>query len=248
MYLAGQILGLRLRSVRTFRHLSPTCPDTIRLCSSGYCTSRDAIVMAIFSINCTLPPHDTTFVQPPNARGTLDIVYSCLAVIVLCTWSILHLNVPVQVTTAGWRQKLMRSLVRTLTKVGWMVFNVMAPEWPFAQALCGLLSQRRLQKKFDRYTECDQVPWTGSHTQLANMGGFVVRFDRTLLRPDRVAEQQEDTQCVVDKYCCNRRSVVDTVGMLHLADWRRRSQRYQSAEPPDIGGPPSLGWESTTTS
>jgi hypothetical protein len=112
----------------------------------------------------------------------------------------------------------MRSLVRTLTKVGWMAFNVLAPEWPFAQALCGLISQRRLQKKFDRYSERDKVPWTGPHTQLANMGGFVVRFDRILLQPDRIAEQEEDTQCVVDKYCCNRRWVFDTVAMLHLAD------------------------------
>jgi hypothetical protein len=199
--------------------------------------------MAIFGTNCTLPPHDTTFVQSPNARGTMDIVYSCLAVIVLCTWSILHLNVPMQITPKNKRQKFMRSLSRTLTKVKWMAFNVLAPEWPFAQAVSGLVSQRRLQKKFDRYLECDKVPWTGSHTQLANMGGFVIRFDQTrpgFVRPCHVAEQREGAQCIVDKYCCNRRWVVGTVGMLHLTDWRYRSRKYLSAEPPDNGGPPLL--------
>jgi hypothetical protein len=125
-----------------------------------------------------------------------------------------------------------------------MTFNVLAPEWPFAQALCGLISQCRLQEKFDRYSERDNVPWTGSHTQLADMGGFVVRFDRTrpgFVRPSHVAEQREGAQCVVDKYCYNRRWVINTVGMLHLADWRCRFQIYHSAEPPDIGGPPLLG-------
>jgi hypothetical protein len=168
-------------------------------------TTRDAIVMAIFSTDCTLPPHGTIFVQSPNARGTLDIAYSCLAVIVLCTWSVLHLNVPVQITPATRPQKLMRTLDRTFTKVVWMAFNVLAPEWPFAQAVCGLVSERRLQSDFNHYGKRDRVPWTGSHTQLANMGGFVIRFDRTLLQPDRVAGQREDTQRVVDEYCCDRR-------------------------------------------
>ena len=86
-----------------------------------------------------------------------------------------------------------------------MAFNVLAPEWPFALAVCGLVSERRLQSDYDYYGKLDQVPWTGSHTQLANMGGFVIRFDRTLLQPDHVAGQREDTQCVVDKYCYNRR-------------------------------------------
>jgi len=168
--------------------------------------------MAIFSINCTLPPHGTTFVQPANARGTLDIVYSCLAVIVLCTWSILHLNVPVQVIPANGRQKLVRGLNRTLTKVGWMAFNVLTPEWPFAQAVLGLTSERRHRKKFDRYAECDGVPWSASHIHLANMGGFVIRFGQTLQRSthhDCVAEQRTNTQCIFDEYCCNRRRNVD---------------------------------------
>lgn len=151
----------------------------------------------------------------------MDIVYSCLAVIVLCTWSVLHLNVPVQVTPKTKRQKLMRSLNRTFNKVAWMAFNVLAPEWPFAQAVCGLVSERRLQSDYDYYGKRDQVLWTRSHTQLANMGGFVIRFDRTLLQPDRVAGQREDTQCVVDKYCRDRRWNVDLTGILPQSADRR---------------------------
>lgn len=105
--------------------------------------------MAIFSINCTLPPEGTAFVHPPNARGTLDIVYSCAVVIVLCTWSVLHLNVPLQTTPTNKLQKLARSLSRTLTKLKWMVVNILAPEWPFAQAVCGLVSEYKLRGIFE---------------------------------------------------------------------------------------------------
>lgn len=163
--------------------------------------------MAIFSTDCTLPPHGTIFVQPPNVRGTLDIVYSCLAVIVLCTWSVLHINVPLQVTPANGRQKFVRTLNRIFTKIKWMAFNILAPEWTFAQAVCGLVIERQLQEEFDQYGRRDRVPWTGSHTQLTNMGGFVIRFDRTprsSASPDHVAGQRRDTQCVFDEYCCNR--------------------------------------------
>jgi hypothetical protein len=164
--------------------------------------------MAIFSIDCTLPPHSTTFVQLPNARGTLDIVYSCLAVIVLCTWSILHLNVPTQIHPVRKRQKLMLKMSRTYTKLKWMALNILAPEWPFAQAVCGRISEHQLQKTFNNYRTCDGVPWKGSHTQLANMGGFVIRFGEELLGstiPDQVAGKDRDGRCVVDGYYYNRR-------------------------------------------
>jgi hypothetical protein len=165
-------------------------------------------VMAIFSINCTLPPHATTFARPPNARGTMDIVYSCLAVIVLCTWSVLHLNVPAQITSAKWHEKPARCMSRTFTKVGWMAFNILAPEWPFSKAVCGRTSECQRRKKFKEYSDHDEVPWSSSHTQLANMGGFVIRFDQRLPRPGQIAEQGEQRgrrKCVVDRYCLRRR-------------------------------------------
>jgi hypothetical protein len=160
--------------------------------------------MAKFSIDCTLPPHNTTFVHSPDARGTLDIVYSCLAIIALCTWSVLHLNVPLQITSETRRQKLVRSVSRTLTKVKWMAFNIMAPEWSFAQAVCGLMNERQLQRKFDHYGKLDKVPWTRSHTQLANMGGFAIRFPPSCAHLDHAGDQSESTPCVVDELCYNR--------------------------------------------
>jgi hypothetical protein len=34
------------------------------------------------------------FVQDPNGRGTFTILLSCLAVLFLNTWTVLHLNIP----------------------------------------------------------------------------------------------------------------------------------------------------------
>jgi hypothetical protein len=53
--------------------------------------------MKTFQPNCTFPPPGPTFVSGPNVRSTFDIVWSCLSVIILSTWSILHLNVPEQI-------------------------------------------------------------------------------------------------------------------------------------------------------
>ncbi|KAM0717389.1 hypothetical protein Q7P37_007241 [Cladosporium fusiforme] len=162
--------------------------------------------MSKFTIECTLPPEGTTFVQDPNARGTLNIVYSCLAVVFLCTWGIQHLNVPVQTIPNSKWQKSARTVSRVSTKVKWMAFNILAPEWPFAQPVCGLVSERAFRKAFDGFKEEDEVPWTGSHTQLANMGGFIIRFDQSLhnhTHHEDVGEQNEDSRCVVDDYCCN---------------------------------------------
>lgn len=163
--------------------------------------------MTRFSIECTLPLECETFIGDPNARGTLDIVCSCLAVIFLCTWGVQHLNVPVQTIPQNKRQNFVRSLSRALTKVKWMIFNILAPGWPFAQALCGLIRERKIREAFDDFKTCDKVQWTGSHTQLANMGGFAVRFDQLLQGCTHLGdftEQNVDAQCVVDEYCCNR--------------------------------------------
>lgn len=134
--------------------------------------------MTTFDVECTLPPPGTTFVRPPNVRGTLEIVYSCLAIIVLCTWSILPLNVPTQIRSLPGRQTHARTVRRLLTKLKWMAFNALGPEWPLVVAVDGRSSAKSLERKFDIYKGIDGVAWTTTHTHLANMGGFVISFGR----------------------------------------------------------------------
>lgn len=66
--------------------------------------------MFVFHPKCTLPTEDQGFVANPNVRSTMDIVENCLATLVLCCWSILHLNVPPQFRPKTRSQKLYRGL------------------------------------------------------------------------------------------------------------------------------------------
>ena len=45
--------------------------------------------------NCTTPTQHVNFVSSPQARGTMDIIWTCFAVLSLCTWTVQHLMVPV---------------------------------------------------------------------------------------------------------------------------------------------------------
>ncbi|KAK4112448.1 hypothetical protein N656DRAFT_798240 [Canariomyces notabilis] len=44
----------------------------------------------VFYPVCTFPDDDAGVVAGPDMRGTLDIVWSCLAVVILCIWVVLH--------------------------------------------------------------------------------------------------------------------------------------------------------------
>jgi hypothetical protein len=118
-----------------------------------------------------------------------------------------------------------------------MALNILAPEWPFAQAVCGFTSECQLGKDFKTFSKLDNVPWSRSHTQLANMGGFVIRFSpelRESVPAEQVVRQSEDTPCVVDEYCHTRRWKLDSGGMLYTADWRCRSWNGQHAKSLDV--------------
>lgn len=49
-----------------------------------------------FNTTCTIPDRRYDYVQGPNTRGSLQIVWSCLATLIACTYTVLHLNVPEQ--------------------------------------------------------------------------------------------------------------------------------------------------------
>jgi hypothetical protein len=133
----------------------------------------------IFTPNCTTPPTNSThFVSNPNVRGTLDIVWSCLAIVFLCTWSILHPNVPPQVRPRNMRHVFKRAMARTGNKIKSMLIAVLMPEVLFSHALVDLAAiweQTPILKKVAE-EDTDKHAWTFSHTFLANMGGIVLEF------------------------------------------------------------------------
>ncbi|KAL6830726.1 hypothetical protein J3E69DRAFT_353909 [Trichoderma sp. SZMC 28015] len=95
-----------------------------------------------FNPNCTLP--DTVpigFVNAPNIRATMQIIWSCFSVILLCTWSILRPNVPPELRPKEPRpadpiykklfpkQKIYKTLFSFSRKVYWAGVMLIAPEF-----------------------------------------------------------------------------------------------------------------------
>ena len=132
--------------------------------------------MSIFQTNCTLPTSGTTFVESPNVRGTLDILWSCLGVLLLCTWSIQHLAIPDQCRPRNMRQQINKFLLELGIKLRWMLVTLIAPE-----SLCGVAAEECLTacksaRLIGEGAKDDGVDWTSSHGFFAQMGGFRLRF------------------------------------------------------------------------
>ncbi|POS73307.1 hypothetical protein DHEL01_v208303 [Diaporthe helianthi] len=65
----------------------------------------------------------------PSRRGTLRLLWSCVATMFTCTWTVLHMNVPDYQDTVA--QRMAR-------KVKWLVINILFPEFIFSKAVCDL--------------------------------------------------------------------------------------------------------------
>ncbi len=118
-----------------------------------------------FQSECTLPPPDTNYVSGPNTRGTLSILWNCLSVIVLCTWTIQHLNVPgVRPEPKHYGQKLLWQMVDATTKLKWMILTILFPEYLFGKALGEWLAVRSMHR----------YGWGTVEAYMANMGYFVL--------------------------------------------------------------------------
>ncbi|KAK0648147.1 hypothetical protein B0T16DRAFT_455643 [Cercophora newfieldiana] len=151
--------------------------------------------MRVFQPECTLPERGPAFIQQPNVRSTMDIVWSALVIIFLCTWSITHLSVPPQVrllppAKSFWedcRRDILEVWYPFRRKALWMLFNILVPEYVFSKALVDHLGARRGTKIILDFQSGekrdDEVDWTLTHTHFANMGGVFVRFDSDGIDP-----------------------------------------------------------------
>lgn len=141
-----------------------------------------------FRPNCTSPPHGTTYVSALNLRSTLSIVWECLAVIILCTWSVQHLNVPaIRPRPKTFLEMLKNALHDNLTKVKWMILTILLPEYLIGKAL----SERNAARSSLEWTQPSRSPQTGQphgvpdhkwdkiHAYMANAGYFVLDTGRS---------------------------------------------------------------------
>jgi len=174
-------------------------------------------IMISFHPNCTLPLHSGNFVAAPNVRGTLEIVWSCGSVIILCCWSILHLSVPPQFNPETNIQKLRRRLYLFFRKLKYTGYTMLAPEAIMSRAIVDLLSARAFRRPLQRLAKHDGVPWSLSHTFIANMGGFAICFhhyperlgDVGINDPETVFQSSYPPRLILSQVCKNCHQVDD---------------------------------------
>lgn len=138
--------------------------------------------MIEFNPNCTLPDAVPVFVGNTNIRTTLDIAWSCVSTLLLCCWSIIHLNVPEQFRPLTRGERLRRSLWLFWRRLKWMLFTLLVPEALLAKAMSDYSSAKFQTGQFQAFLQQnrDGVTWSLVHSFFANMGGFAIRFPPSL--------------------------------------------------------------------
>ena len=168
--------------------------------------SRSVDAFSAFQPNCSTPPTIQNYVASPQVRGTMDIVWSCFSVLVLCIWSVQHLAVPVPEEESK-RQSYLRRFALSafrvyaklfklehknrqevlwhdfldevrwnINKLVWMEVSLIAPEYVLGKAL-----QENLAANDSRKATSDDE-WTTMHAFFANMRGLVMRFETTAVK------------------------------------------------------------------
>lgn len=111
---------------------------------------------------CTLPSDSRVkWIHSVGWRSSSSILYSCLATIFACSWSILQLNVP------GLQE---RPIMRLWRKFCWWMFTLCFPELIAYIALAELFLAKQSYSSIKRQNQ----PWTLTHSFFTNMGGYVL--------------------------------------------------------------------------
>ncbi|RAH81641.1 hypothetical protein BO86DRAFT_399777 [Aspergillus japonicus CBS 114.51] len=144
---------------------------------SLFCTYTHALTK--FDTNCTLPAETVNYVSAPNTRGTLTILWASMFMILSCTWTVQHPDVPQPREVFGPGRK--GSIEYWGHKYGsqmlWFVITILAPEVLLAKYGYALSQGKRDLDDLQDFARGDGVEWTIAHSLFANMGGFVMRPD-----------------------------------------------------------------------
>jgi hypothetical protein len=107
-------------------------------------------------------PFISGWVHQPNHRGTLDIIWTCLFTVFLCSWTVLCLNLPAK--TDG-------KLRIFLRKLRWMFHTILGPEFVLGAAAGQYESAHRGVQGFKKLNHPN---WTMRHAFFADMGGIIL--------------------------------------------------------------------------
>lgn len=122
------------------------------------------------------------WVSSRPGRSTSEIIWSCVTVLLVCTYKCVHLNLPSQEENeAGWHRIVgvpvwpeWPLLRKNLRQLKWMAFILVAPEYGVAIAF----HQYQIAKVEAERTHRGQK-MSLAHGFFAQMGGFVIKSSRS---------------------------------------------------------------------
>jgi hypothetical protein len=79
-----------------------------------------------------------SWVPEPQGRGTIGLVWSCFATILICVWNALHMNLPRRDDNV--RHRVMR-------QARWVVVGLLAPEYLTLAALAEYEQAKKVQRR-----------------------------------------------------------------------------------------------------
>jgi hypothetical protein len=199
---------------RDFIQLSRITSSTAACLFIFAMSSRElTTLLTLLAFLTLVPAQDTTttpnttgsddrvgWVSGQGGRSTSNIIWSCFATFLVCSWKCVHLNIPSrEESEAGW-YTLGRTDVpfwpkplrrrQWQRKLAFMCIIAIAPEVGVAMAVRQYLEARRARAAANR----SGGNWSMAHAFYANMHGFVLRI------PNQAPPQQgADTSGPADK-------------------------------------------------
>ncbi|KAL8992060.1 MAG: hypothetical protein Q9169_007405 [Polycauliona sp. 2 TL-2023] len=119
----------------------------------------------------TKPQEMLGWVSQPDQRGSLDIIWSCVATLGICVWAMLHLNVSSESDT---------QVTLFLRRLRWMGLALLAPELIMLFASGQWASARRSTVDM---RNLGFEGWTMVHAYYADSGGFQLHTKDTASFP-----------------------------------------------------------------
>ncbi|EHK98637.1 hypothetical protein M7I_5521 [Glarea lozoyensis 74030] len=145
----------------------------------------------------------------------------------ICTWTVQHLNLPAQSPDSlTGSSKLRRTLKRAWTRVKWMVITLIAPEFLAGKAFQDFMMARKSRNQMRKFVGTDCVSWSLAHAYYANMGGFILKVDpEALINAEEASSQVCQCQSITAT-----KSTVDGSEMCPYEKSRTRAKAMHSSK------------------
>ena len=183
--------------------------------------------MINFRPNCTFPTTAPSgFVKSPNIRSTMDVFWTCASISILSTWSVLPLTVPPDIKTRSRLQWIRKKVYLLGRKLSWMGIMLAFPEYVVGIATTNLFAACVNTPQLRELAGVDDVPWSLTHTILANMGGIAIRFSEPSQREDSQRQFQQPSKST------DLKSPKEPIGVVERCDQGQQPMDRVSATQP----------------